>query len=251
MRVAEFGGVLLRAAVDLGAHRVESAEDRGDGVTGELRDGVLVGRGGEQPGRGVVGEPAGAGGRAFEAEDAGVLGDQRRVSVPSGQGELVAVADEQQRGPGGDSGGADDAAAAGRPEASRRVPVEGVRQDVAGDRADDRIGAGERCLAARHGGGGREGDAAPLADQRADRVPQPRREGAGGDGEPVAVWRGGEVGVQGLQRALREGADLVVGAEGGADRGGLGRDLVGVDGPLGEPGPGPVLKVRHRAPLDV
>jgi len=44
---------------------------------------------------------------------------------------------------------------------------------------------------------------------------------------------------------------LVVGAEGGADRGGLGRDLVGVDGALGEPGPGPVLKIRHRAPLDV
>ena len=68
---------------------------------------------------------------------------------------------------------------------------------------------------------------------------------------PSPCWRCGEVGVQGPQRALREGAHLVVLAEGGADRGGLGRDLVGVDGPLGEPGPGPVLSVRHRAPLDV
>ena len=51
-------------------------------------------------GRGVVGEPAGAGGRALEAEDAGVLGDQRRVAVPAGEDELVPVADQQQRGPG-------------------------------------------------------------------------------------------------------------------------------------------------------
>ena len=68
---------------------------------------------------------------------------------------------------------------------------------------------------------------------------------------PSPSGAGGEVGVQGSQRGPGEGADLVVGAEGGADRGGLGRDLVGVDGALGEPGPGPVLAVGHRAPLDV
>ena len=203
-------------------------------------------------GRRVVGEPAGSRGRAFEAEDAGVLGDQRPVAVPAGQGELVAVADEQQRGPGR------------RPRVVRMTPQRragrerrrGCRSRAFAEdvvrRSRRRPGrCGSASLAARHGGGDARTGCGALADQR--RRSQSCRP-AGGcsvvtvNPSPSARCRGRR---SGRQRGPGERADLVVGAEGGADRGDLGGDLVRVDGPLGEPGPGPVLPLGHRVPLGV
>ena len=102
---------------------------RGASCARRRRVGVGVGAGVEQPQRLVGGEPGRVSGRAGESEHPGVLGDQLPVAVRGRQRELEPVADQQQRGAGGDGAGPDDAAAPGRAGAVG-LGVEGGVEDV-------------------------------------------------------------------------------------------------------------------------
>ena len=112
---------------------------------------------------------------------------------------LEPVPDQQQRGALEHGAGPDDAAPPGRAETLVQAAVQGGGQHEVGHRADDRVGPGQRRLAARHRQVCAERDAGTLPGQRGDPVAQAAGQAGSRHGEAV-VRRARQVGVQRTQR---------------------------------------------------
>ena len=173
-------------------------------------------------------------GRRAVGEQLGVLCHDPPRFGPAGQREVEPVAGQQQRGPRPHGRGADDAAAPGGTVLARDLRVERRVEDVAGQVANEGVGADQGVLAGRDRqvgvedqvpGGGR------LADGEAEGVARGGAQPEYRDGEPVLL--GADARAEGGQRGPDEVGDVGVGADRAPGRPRLGLYLVQLDAGLG------------------